>query len=80
MLTEHSADSNRGLVMGLRATAGRLAQPLAFGGVAAAAGMSAAFPILGAVLLVTILGSRRDLMALRSHPPSPEPAPPRGSP
>ena len=84
LLTEHSADGNRGLVMGLRATAGRLAQvvqPLAFGGIAAVAGVAAAFPISGGVLLATVLVSRRDLMALRAHPTSaPEPAPTKGSP
>jgi MFS family permease len=72
LLTQHSAAGNRGLVMGLRATAGRLAQvfqPLAFGGVAAVAGTAAAFPISGAVLLATVLASRRDLLALRSPAP-----------
>jgi MFS family permease len=77
LLTEHSATGSRGLVMGLRATAGRLAQvlqPLAFGAVAAVAGTAAAFPVSGAVLLATVLGSRRDLLALRSPPATPEPA------
>jgi MFS family permease len=77
LLTEHSAAGSRGLVMGLRATAGRLAQvlqPLAFGAVAAVAGTAAAFPVSGAVLLATVLGSRRDLLALRSPPATPEPA------
>ena len=77
LLTEHSAAGSRGLVMGLRATAGRLAQviqPLAFGGLAAVAGMSAAFPVSGGLLLATVLASRRDLLALRSPPTTPEPA------
>jgi MFS family permease len=80
LLTEHSADANRGLVMGLRATAGRLAQvvqPLAFGGLAAVAGTATAFPVSGAVLLAAVLVSRRDLLALRSSssaPPEPDPS------
>ncbi len=71
LLTEHSSDADRGLVMGLRATAGRLSQvvqPLAFGGLAALAGMAAAFPISGAALLVAVLVNRRDVLALRSTP------------
>ena len=56
--------------MRLRATAGRLAQvihPLAFGGLAAAAGMAVAFPVSGAALLVMIALTRRDVMALHSR-------------
>jgi MFS family permease len=71
LLTQHSSDTDRGLVMGLRATAGRLSQvvqPLAFGGLAALAGMAAAFPISGAALLVAVLLNRRDVLALRSTP------------
>lgn len=82
LLTEHSADANRGLVMGLRATAGRLAQvlqPLAFGAVVAAAGMTAAFPVSGGALLVTLVVSRRDLMALRSAPSADQRASTKGS-
>jgi MFS family permease len=79
LLSEHSADTNRGLVMGLRATAGRLAQvaqPLAFGALATAAGMAAAFPISAAALLGMLAVSRRDLMALRAPHPTPEQASP----
>ena len=82
LLTELSAEANRGLVMGLRASAGRLAQvvqPLAFGAVAVGTGMAGAFPISGGVLLAAVLVSRRDLMALRSSPSTAEPAPPKGS-
>ena len=70
LLAENSVTTNRGLVMGLRATAGRLAQvmqPLAFGGLAAATGMAVAFPISGAALLVMIAVTRRDVMALDSR-------------
>ena len=83
LLTEHSAAGTRGLVMGLRATAGRLAQvvqPLAFGAVAAVAGTAAAFPVSGAVLLATVLGSRRDLLALRSPPAPTDPVREEGPP
>jgi MFS family permease len=83
LLTQHSAAGTRGLVMGLRATAGRLAQvvqPLAFGAVAAVAGTAAAFPVSGAVLLATVLGSRRDLLALRSPPAPTDPVREEGPP
>jgi MFS family permease len=92
LLTQHSADANRGLVMGLRATAGRLAQvtqPLAFGALAALVGVAAAFPISGGVLLAAVLANRRDVLALRSPPSAPsssptaptsaDPAAPRGA-
>jgi MFS family permease len=72
LLSEESAQSNRGLLMGLRATASRLAQvlqPLAFGSLAAVAGTVAAFPISGAALTVMALWMRRDLLALRSGEP-----------
>jgi MFS family permease len=79
LLSEHSERSNRGLVMGLRAASSRLAQvvqPLAFGSVAAAAGMTTAFPASGGALLLLALWSRRDLVALRStaaRPSQPDP-------
>jgi MFS family permease len=81
LLSEYSADTNRGLVMGLRAAASRLAQvvqPLAFGSLAAVAGTAAAFPISGGALLALALWSRRDLVALRSNPSTADPAPTRG--
>ena len=81
LLSEYSADTNRGLVMGLRAAASRLAQvvqPLAFGSLAAAAGTAAAFPISGGALLALALWSRRDLVALRSGASPAEPARPSG--
>jgi MFS family permease len=76
LLSEHSAASNRGLVMGLRAASSRLAQvvqPLAFSSVVVAAGTAAAFPISGAALMAMALWSRRDLVALRSRPFPPDP-------
>jgi MFS family permease len=76
LLSEHSAASNRGLVMGLRAASSRLAQvvqPLAFSSVVVAAGTTAAFPISGAALMAMALWSRRDLIALRSRPFPPDP-------
>jgi MFS family permease len=78
LLTQHSAEGERGLVMGLRATAGRLSQvvqPLAFGGLAALAGTAAAFPISGAALLVAVVLNRRDVLALRTTPIAPAPRP-----
>jgi MFS family permease len=79
LLGEQSAQSNRGLVMGLRATSSRLAQvlqPLAFGSLAAAAGTAAAFPISGAALTAMALWMRRDLVALRSGAPPDDRRPP----
>lgn len=75
LLGEHSAESNRGLVMGLRAASSRLAQvlqPVIFGSLATAAGTALAFPISGAALTVMALWTRRDLLALRSSRPRPD--------
>lgn len=73
LLGEHSAESHRGLVMGLRAASSRLAQvlqPIVFGSLAAAVGTTLAFPISGGALAVMALWRRRDLRALGgSHPP-----------
>ncbi|MPZ61444.1 MAG: MFS transporter [Propionibacteriales bacterium] len=71
LLGEHSAESKRGLVMGLRAASTRLAQvlqPLVFGSLAAAAGTGLAFPISGVILAAMTLRTRRDLRALSSRP------------
>ncbi len=72
LLGEHSAEAQRGLVMGLRAAASRLAQviqPVIFGSLATAVGTSVAFPISGTALLAMALWTRRDLIALDAGEP-----------
>lgn len=72
LLGTQSAPANRGLVMGLRAASGRLAQvlqPVVFGTVAVAAGTGLAFPISGGALMVMALLTRRDLVALDAKDP-----------
>ncbi|HEX6198405.1 MAG TPA: MFS transporter [Jiangellaceae bacterium] len=75
LLGEHSAEAHRGLVMGLRAAASRLAQviqPVVFGSLATAVGTAFAFPISGTALLVMALWTRRDLLILdQGEPPDP---------
>jgi MFS family permease len=53
LMARHTKPSERGVAMGMRITSNRLAQvtqPLLFGGVAASAGVVAAFPIAGVLL------------------------------
>jgi MFS family permease len=53
LVAEHSDARDRGLAVGLRMVAnrtGQVAQPVLFGGVAAAAGLGVAFPFAGALL------------------------------
>lgn len=76
LLGEHSAQSNRGLTMGLRAASSRLAQvvqPVVFGTLAAATGIALAFTISGAALAALALATRRELVTLRPDPPGPGP-------
>lgn len=75
LLSEHSAEAQRGLVMGLRAAASRLAQviqPVVYGSLATALGTALAFPISGAALVAMALWTRRDLLVLDDGPPPDE--------
>lgn len=82
LMAMHTRTDERGIAMGLRLTANRLAQvvqPLVFGGLVAVASVASAFPLSGLLLAAVNVAARVQIRSLTRDPAATaRPAPPPG--